>query len=103
MPDQQWGFWVILIVAMGVFVFLPQIMARRRRKKREEELQVGDSVMTIGGLLGELTYLDFDENLARLKLAEGVEVRILPGAISGRRQVVPESSPDETPGDASET
>ncbi len=102
MPDQQWGFWLILIVALGVFVFLPQVMSRRRRKKREEELAVGDSVMTIGGLLGELTYLDFEANLARLKLGEGIEVQILPGAISGKRQATPETEGGAAPGDVSE-
>jgi preprotein translocase subunit YajC len=70
---------------MGAFLFLPQMMARRRRKKREEDLKVGDEVITIGGFIGELTYLDFEENLARIRLAEGVELRVLPGAISGKQ------------------
>jgi preprotein translocase subunit YajC len=41
--------------------------------------------MTIGGFIGELTYIDFDANLARIKLTEDLEVKILPGAISGKR------------------
>lgn len=77
--------WGGLIVAMLVFMFLPQWMNRRRMKQREEELAVGDRVLTIGGLVGELTYLDFEDNVARIKLAEGVEVQIMPGAISGKR------------------
>lgn len=83
--NSDWFFWAVVFVALVIFIFLPQITARRRRRKREEDLQVGDQVMTIGGFMGELTYLDFDANLARIKLAEGVEVKILPGAISGKR------------------
>lgn len=82
----DWTFWVILLVALGVFAVLPQWMARRRQAKREEELEVGDQVMTIGGFLGTLTYINFDDNLARIRLAEGVEVEILAGAISGKRK-----------------
>lgn len=82
---EDWLFWIIAIVALLVFMVLPQWMSRRRQRRREEELEVGDSVMTIGGLIGELTYINFEDNIARVKLAEGVEVRLLPGAISGRR------------------
>lgn len=87
MPGQDggWLFWVVVIGGLVVFLFLPQWMARRRQRKREESLRVGDNVMTIGGLIGELTYVDFEANIARIKLAEGVEIRILPGAISGKR------------------
>ena len=65
----DWWFWLVLIVAMVAFLALPQWMARRRQKQREQELKVGDSVLTIGGLIGEITYLDFQSNIARIKLA----------------------------------
>jgi preprotein translocase subunit YajC len=78
-------FWIIVIVGLGVFMFLPQWMARRRQKQREADLRVGDRVVTIGGFIGQLTYLDLESNTARIKLAEGVELSILPGAISGKR------------------
>ncbi len=78
------AYWIIVIVALGVFLVLPQFMARRRQKRREQDLRVGDTVITIGGFIGELVALDFPTNVARIKLAEGVEVRIVPGAISGK-------------------
>ena len=78
-------FWIVIIIGMAVFLFLPQWMARRRQKQREANLKVGDHVVTIGGFIGEITYLDFESNTARIKLAEGVELSILPGAISGQR------------------
>ncbi|MCJ7549548.1 MAG: preprotein translocase subunit YajC [Anaerolineae bacterium] len=85
--EQSGGFvfWGALIAAMVVLTLLPRWMNRRRMKQREGELQVGDRVLTIGGLVGELTHIDFEDNSARIKLAEGVEIQIMPGAISGKR------------------
>lgn len=77
--------WFVLLAVMVIALFLPQWLARRRQRKREESLKVGDQVLTIGGFIGELTHIDFDANIAHLKLAEGVEVQIVPGAISGKR------------------
>jgi preprotein translocase subunit YajC len=82
----DWTFWLIMIVALLVFLVLPQYMSRRRQKQREADLKVGDTVVTIGGFIGELTMLDLEQNIAKVKLADGVELRILPGAINGRRQ-----------------
>lgn len=81
----DWTYWIIVILALGAFLVLPQYMARRRQKRREQDLRVGDTVMTIGGFIGELTALDLQANVATIRLAEGVEVRIVPGAISGKR------------------
>jgi preprotein translocase YajC subunit len=78
-------FWVMIIGGMVLFLFLPQFMARRRQQKREANLQIGDSILTIGGFIGELLYIDTEANIARIRLADGVEVRILPSAISGKR------------------
>jgi preprotein translocase YajC subunit len=81
----SWLFWVVLIVGSVLFLYVPQYMARRRQKKREEDLAVGDHVMTIGGFIGDLVYINFEENIARIRLAENVVVDIIPGAISGKR------------------
>jgi preprotein translocase YajC subunit len=96
MPDQDGSlfFWVVIIGWLLVFMFLPQWMARRRQRRREADLQIGDSVITIGGLIGDLTHIDFEANLARIRLAENVEISILPGAISGKRAVPSTASDD---------
>ena len=82
----DWLFWAVLIIGALAFLYVPQFLAKRRQKKRKEDLSVGDRVMTIGGFIGTLTYLDFEDNVASIELAEGVEVQIVPGAISGKRQ-----------------
>jgi len=69
--DQGGGdlLWLALLGFMVVVLFLPQWLARRRQKKQKESLQIGDQVLTIGGFIGELTHLDLEQNIARLKLA----------------------------------
>ena len=75
----DWLFWIFLIVMVIVFLYVPQWMARRRQRQRERELEVGDRVLTAGGFLGTLTHFDPEANLARVRLAGGVEVEILAG------------------------
>ncbi len=80
----DWLFWIVMMVLIIVFLYVPQWMARRRRQQQERELAVGDRVITIGGFIGTLTRYDREANVARIRLAEGVEVDILPGAISSK-------------------
>ncbi len=98
-------FWVMIIGLAFIFLFLPQWQMRRRQQKKMAELAVGDRIVTIGGFIGTLkdgnpvmltmlspgvvfigtlTALDFEQDRARLKLADGVEVEIVTGAI-GRK------------------
>lgn len=74
--------WLILIGGSMLFLFLPQWMARRKEAKKLATLEVGQRVLTIGGFIGHLTGVDRDRNLARLRLAEGLEVDILLSAIA---------------------
>ncbi|MCS7178229.1 MAG: preprotein translocase subunit YajC [Anaerolineae bacterium] len=75
---------VIFIVALVGFMFWSRWRARRQYQQQLSELQVGDEVMTIGGIYGKLTYLDREGGLARMEVAPGVEVRLHIGAISRR-------------------
>ena len=80
----DWLFWTVMMVLIIVFLYVPQWMARRRRQQQERELAVGDRVITIGGFIGTLTRYDREANIARIRLAEGVEADILPSAIASR-------------------
>lgn len=79
---------VLLITIAATFVIvwavvaLPQSRARKTQERIIEELKVGEQVVTVGGLVGKLTYLNREEDIARLEIAPGVEVRIIPAAIS---------------------
>jgi preprotein translocase subunit YajC len=90
----------IVILALGLvlliaLMFWPQWQARRRQQKQMAELQVGQEVMTVGGLIGRLTRLDPEANEAAMEIAPGIEIRIVPAAIS--RPLVASSPAEEQP------
>ncbi|MCL5996564.1 MAG: preprotein translocase subunit YajC [Chloroflexi bacterium] len=86
----QTNFAVIILLTSMAFVFilvwvvvvLPQNRARKNQQQVVAELKVGDEVVTVGGLVGKLTYLNHEEDIARIEIAKGIEVRIIPAAIS---------------------
>ena len=82
MDTQQIVILAIGLVLIGVLMFWPQWQARRRRQKQMAELRVGDEVMTVGGIIGKLTYFNADENRARIEIAPEVEIRVVVAAIS---------------------
>jgi preprotein translocase subunit YajC len=45
-------------------------------------MQVGDEVMTAGGIIGKLTYFNVEENRARVEIAPGVEIMLVTAGIS---------------------
>ena len=81
-----------IILLMGLMI-LPQWQARRRQKKQMESIEAGSEIMTIGGIIGKVTYIDRDENRARIEVAPGVEIEFLASAIS--RPIVPAEPPEE--------
>ena len=80
--DQQIVIFVVFLVLMGGVMFWQQRQARRRRERQLAELSVGDEVVTVGGIIGKLTYLDTEENRASIEIAPGVEMRVVLAAIS---------------------
>ena len=82
METQQIVILVVGLVLLSVPMFLPQWQARRRRKKQMAELRTGDEVMTVGGIIGKLTYLNDEENRARIEIAPGIEMQVVLTAIS---------------------
>jgi preprotein translocase subunit YajC len=67
----------MMILLFGVMWFL---LIRPQRKRQQQtasmlsSLQVGDEVMTAGGLYGTITELDIEEVV--LEIADGVNVRV---------------------------
>ena len=80
--ESQQTYILIGLVVLSVLMFLPQWQARRRRQKQIRAMQVGDEVMTVGGIIGKLTYLDTEENRARVEIAPGVEITLVTAGIS---------------------
>jgi preprotein translocase subunit YajC len=78
------------ILLIGVVFYFLLIRPQQRRAKAQRELtsttEVGDEVVTIGGLFGVVREVDDDSVL--LEVAPGTELRYLRSAIA--RKLVPE-------------
>ncbi len=84
---------VLLIVMMGVFYFI--LIRPQQRKVKEHQalvsaLEVGDDVVTSGGIYGQVTAIDGE--VLRLEVAEGFELLLAREAIA---ELVEYSSPDD--------
>jgi preprotein translocase subunit YajC len=79
---QQVVILAIGLVLIGVLMFWPQWQTRRRRQRQMAELHVGDEVMTVGGIIGKLTYFNADKDRARIEIAPEVEIQVVLAAIS---------------------
>jgi preprotein translocase subunit YajC len=71
-----------VFILVWVIVVVPQNRARKNQEQVVAELKVGEQIVTVGGIIGKLTYLDREKDLAKIEVSPGVEVRIIPAAIS---------------------
>jgi preprotein translocase subunit YajC len=88
---QGYVFILVLLALMWFMLIRPQRRRQLEAQKLVNSLQVGKEIVTAGGLYGTVTEIRDDE--VRLKVAEGVEVRVAKRAVAG---VISE---DEEPGE----
>ena len=80
---------------MWVFVLLPQRRRQAAHNALVSGLQVGDEVLTAGGLYGDVTEIGEDEVV--LEISPGVEVRVAARAIAA---VIPPDAYEDADEDA---
>ena len=77
---------LLLLVLMGVFFYFLLIRPQQRRARQQraliDSLDVGDEVMTIGGLYGTIRALD--EDRVTLEVSPGVDLQFAKSAIARR-------------------
>jgi len=81
------GLLLPLLLMGGVFYFLlirPQRMRQRSQQSLLASLEVGDEVMTAGGIFGTVTEIDEDADTVTVEIAPGTRVRMLRRAIAQR-------------------
>jgi preprotein translocase subunit YajC len=81
---------IFLILLLGLFVVLFVLPSRRRQRaqrQRLSEVEVGQEVLTVGGLIGKVVEAENGE--LKLEIAEGVVVRV------ARRGVATVLEPEE--------
>ena len=76
-------FFILLLVGgYYSFVFLPRQRAFKRHYNLVAAIEVGQEIVTYGGLVGTIKRIDADEGLVIVEVAPGVEVRVLAMAIN---------------------
>ena len=87
---------LIIIVAMFALLWLFLIRPQRARAQAHRELltrvNVGDEILTVGGLYGTVLEIDEDDDLT-LEIAPGTQVRAARRAVAA--VIPPEEEPEE--------
>jgi preprotein translocase subunit YajC len=83
-PAQSPGGGGMFTMLLPFLIFVPILFMMFRRQKKEAEqrksLKKGDKVVSSSGLIGEL--MEFDERVAKVKIAPGTTVQMLSNSIS---------------------
>lgn len=85
----------VLLALMWLLLVRPQQQRVRRQRELIASLEVGDEVVTAGGIVGRVVALEGDE--VRLEVAPGVVMRLVRLAINSRVQDPAETLDDPEP------
>ena len=73
------GQWILIYVVFMVVLFLPQILAGRKRKKTQETmldgLKIGDEIVTIGGIHGKIAAIS--ETTVEITISKSAVSRVV--------------------------
>ena len=87
------SFIIMMVLMFAAFYFL-LIRPQQKKQKQHQELvsglQVGDEVLTAGGILGKITGVS--EHYAVIKVSDSTEIKIQKASVSA---VVPKGTYDE--------
>ena len=95
------SFFLLIIVAFAFLWFLlirPQKRRQVQQQRMLDELQLGDEVVTAGGIYGEITRIEEDGDVM-VRIAPGLEVKVARRAIGGVLEK-PTDSPESEDEDA---
>lgn len=71
---------IIIVVVMFYLMFRSQKKEQKRRQEMIDSVKKGDTVLTIGGIYGEIAEIHEDRFV--LKIADGVKISVAKSAIS---------------------
>jgi preprotein translocase subunit YajC len=93
------GFIIILVLLAALWLLLirPRQQQVKAQQRQVSAVEVGDEIVTAGGLYGTVKRIDEDE--IRVEIAPDLEVRIAKRAIAG---IVTEKQPELQPGTETE-
>jgi preprotein translocase subunit YajC len=75
---------ILLIVGFYFLLIRPQRNRQRAQQALVASLEVGDDIMTTGGIFGTIVEIDDDEGTVTVEIAPGTRIRMLRQGISQR-------------------
>lgn len=75
---------LLMIVGFYFLLIRPQRSRQRAQQSLLASLEVGDEVMTTGGIFGSIIEIDEDEGVVTVEIAPGTRVRMLRQGIAQR-------------------
>lgn len=78
------GFWVMIIALFAIMYFFmirPQQKKQKQINEFRKGLQVGQEVMTAGGIHGTIREIDGATNTVTLEIAKDVKIKVEKGSI----------------------
>lgn len=74
---------VLMVVIFYFLLWRPQKKQRNQRNNMMNNLKAGHRILTIGGIHGEITYIDLEKSdFIKLKIADNVEIKISSSAVA---------------------
>ena len=92
---------LLMLVGFYFLLIRPQRTRQRAQQAMLSALDVGDDVMTSGGIFGTVTAIDDEEGVVTVEIAPGTEIKMLRQGIS-QRFVEEENADDELVDDATD-
>jgi preprotein translocase subunit YajC len=95
---------IFLLVLMGVFFYFflmrPQRQQRARQQQLLNALEVGDEVLTAGGMYGTIAEIDEEDDTILVEVAPGTRIRMVRRAVTQRLTVDEDEDGDDSDEDA---
>jgi preprotein translocase subunit YajC len=82
--DQSVFFLMLLLLGMAAyysFILFPKQREFRKKQKDISALQIGDEVVTFGGIIGTIVEIDTELGVAHVEIAPSIQIRLLIAAL----------------------
>ena len=83
----QWSCWIMILAVFAIMYFFmirPQKKRQKEIEKFRNSLQVGDNVITSGGIHAVVKQIDPANNIVTVEIASGVKIQIEKSCIYSR-------------------
>ncbi len=83
----------VLVIAFYLLIIRPQMQRTKQMRELMASLQIGDRVVTVGGLHGAI--VEMVDSTITLRVADGVELTYEKGSVARKENDASDSAPEE--------